>query len=81
MVGVTTMKCNTEGCNKYIQEDDWFCGDHHWEGVANMFPEDSCSECGTYTHDGSWCEDCLDEIDLDEYEERKRQWLAEAQEE
>jgi hypothetical protein len=74
------MKCNTEGCGNMIPEDDWFCEEHHWEGVAEMFPEDCCPDCSNYTHDGSWCEDCLDDVDLDEHEERKRSMLFEEQE-
>jgi len=42
----------------------------------------SCHECGNYSQDGSWCQDCLDKCDdqLEEYEERKRARLAEQQE-
>lgn len=39
-----------------------------------------CPECGDYSPDGGWCEGCLDKIDIEAHEERKREGLAEAQE-
>lgn len=39
-----------------------------------------CPDCHCYTPDGSWCDRCLDAVDLDEYEERKRERIAEEQE-
>ena len=46
------------------------------------FEDDECPDCGRYTKSGSWCNQCLDEkdLDLDESEERKRNWLQENQE-
>lgn len=39
-----------------------------------------CPECGDYSPDGGWCEVCLDKVDIEVYEERKREWLAQQQE-
>ena len=41
----------------------------------------SCPDCGNYTSDGSWCEECLDEVDIEAYEEQRRERLFEEQEE
>ncbi|AHK11545.1 hypothetical protein S140_138 [Shewanella sp. phage 1/40] len=34
-----------------------------------------CRDCGDYAPDGGWCDRCLDDVDIEEYEERKREWL------
>ena len=39
-----------------------------------------CPECGDYSPEGGWCESCLDKVDIEEHEERRREWLAEQQE-
>jgi len=42
--------------------------------------EYSCPDCGDYTPDGSWCEKCLDEVDIEAHEESRRDRLFEEQE-
>ena len=39
-----------------------------------------CPDCGDYTPDGSWCEKCLDEVDIEAHEESRRDRLFEEQE-
>lgn len=41
--------------------------------------DNHCIDCGNYSPDSSWCDECLD-TDIEEYEERKRERLAEQQE-
>ena len=41
----------------------------------------SCPDCREYTPDGSWCEKCLDEVDIEVHEESRREQLFEEQEE
>ena len=49
------------------------------ERMTTGMPFGQC-DCGTYTESGSWCDSCLDKVDLDEHEERKRKRLFEEQE-
>ena len=41
----------------------------------------TCPDCGDYTPDGSWCEKCLGEVDIEAHEESRREILFEEQEE
>lgn len=50
----------------------------HWsEWVED---DNYCIDCGNYSPDSAWCDECLDKLDIDEHEERKRERLAEQQE-
>ena len=50
------------------------------QGGSVELEEYCCPDCGTYIESGSWCDPCLDKVDLDEHEERKRKRLFEEQE-
>jgi len=39
-----------------------------------------CPSCGGYSPNGGWCDICLDAVDLDQYEQDRRERIAEEQE-
>lgn len=47
------------------------------EEVLDYF---ECPECGDFSPEGYWCDKCLDKADIEEHEERRREWIAEQQE-
>ena len=48
--------------------------------MTDYLDDYSCHECGNYTPDGSWCDECLDEVDIDLHEEQRRGRISEEQE-
>jgi hypothetical protein len=44
----------------------------------NHIEDNTCLSCSSYSPDNSgWCDECLDEVDIDALEERKRRRIAE----
>lgn len=81
------MKCNSKCCDNDIPEGDDYCEycehitmEEFLSTSGDFVDYFECPECGDFSPDGGWCDECLDKVDIEEHEERKREWMREQQE-
>ena len=48
--------------------------------INHWYEEDLSCTCGKYTSDGSWCDECLDDVDIEAHEEQRRERMREQNE-